>query len=75
MPKISPKLAAAIAPPLTAVVTAVILTNTFDRTSAAALAAIAIAAVLGYHAPGLTDTYDIDEPALDTRVTPDPPDA
>jgi hypothetical protein len=51
MPKISPKLTAAIAPPLTAVVTAMILTGDVDRTSLAALAAIVIAAALGYHAP------------------------
>jgi hypothetical protein len=49
---ISPKLAGAIGPPLTAVVTAMILTDTVDRTSLAALAAILIGAVLGYHAPG-----------------------
>jgi hypothetical protein len=48
---ISPKLAGAIGPPLTAVVTAMILTNTVDRTSLAALASIAIGALLGYHAP------------------------
>jgi hypothetical protein len=48
---VSPKLAGAIGPPLTAVVTAMILTNTVDRTSLAALAAILIGAVLGYHAP------------------------
>ncbi|HET6502093.1 MAG TPA: hypothetical protein VFG87_15160 [Amycolatopsis sp.] len=48
---ISPKLAGAIGPPLTAVVTAMILTDTVDRTSLAALAAILIGAALGYHAP------------------------
>jgi hypothetical protein len=48
---ISPKLAAAICPPLTAVVTAMILTGTLDRASLAALAAIAIGAALGYQAP------------------------
>jgi hypothetical protein len=48
---ISPKLAGAIGPPLTAVATAMILTNTVDRTSLAALASIAIGAALGYHAP------------------------
>jgi hypothetical protein len=48
---ISPKLAAAIGPPLTAVVTAMILTNTVDRTSLAALASILLGALLGYHAP------------------------
>lgn len=48
---ISPKLAAAISPPLTAVTTAMILTGDVDRTSLAALAAILIGAALGYHAP------------------------
>jgi hypothetical protein len=78
MPKtlgISPKLAAAVAPPLTAVVTHMILTGKIDRASLALLAAILIGAALGYHAPGLTDTFDVDEPAIDTRVVPDPPDA
>lgn len=48
---VSPKLAAAIGAPLTAVVTAMILTNEVDRVSLAALAAILIGAALGYHAP------------------------
>jgi hypothetical protein len=48
---ISPKLAGAICPPLTAVVTAMILTGSIDRASIAALAAIAIGAALGYQAP------------------------
>lgn len=48
---ISPKLAGAIGPPLTAVVTAAILSGTVDRASLAALAAIAIGAALGWHAP------------------------
>ena len=56
MPKISPKLAAAIAPPLTAVTTAAILSGTLDRASLAALAGVAIGAVLGYHAPGLVQS-------------------
>ena len=51
MPRISPKLTAAIAPPLTAVVTAAILTETVDRASLAALAGVVIGALLGYHAP------------------------
>jgi hypothetical protein len=48
---ISPKLAGAIGPPLTAVVTAMIAAGTVDRTSLAALAAVLIGAALGYHAP------------------------
>lgn len=48
---VSPKLAAAVAPPLTAVVTHVILTGKIDRASLALLAAILIGAALGYHAP------------------------
>ena len=48
---ISPKLAAAIAPPLTAIVSAAILTSTLDKQSAAALAGVVIGALLGYHAP------------------------
>jgi hypothetical protein len=64
---ISPKLAAAIGPPLTAVVTAMILTNTVDRTSLAALAAIAVGAVLGYHAPvGATTTTPLAAPMFST---------
>lgn len=50
---ISPKLAAALTPPITAVSTAMILTGDVDRTSLATVAALVIAAVLGYHAsPG-----------------------
>lgn len=48
---VSPKLAAAVAPPLTAVVTHMILTGKVDRASLALLAAILIGAALGYHAP------------------------
>ena len=75
MLNISPKLAGAVGPPLTAVVTAMILTNQVDRTSLAALAAIVLGALLGYHAPAGAPTFDVDEPAIDTRVVPDPPDA
>lgn len=63
IPPISPKLAAGLAPPLTAVVSALILTGTLDRTSLAALAAIVIGAVLGYHAPRL-------EPASSSLTVP-----
>ena len=48
---ISPKLAAAIGPPLTAIVSAAILTSTLDKQNAAALAGVIIGALLGYHAP------------------------
>ena len=62
MPKISPKLAAAIAPPLTAVTTAAILSGTLDRASLAALAGVAIGALLGYHAPGLVQSRPLGPP-------------
>ena len=64
MPKISPKLAAAIAPPLTAVTTAAILSGTLDRASLAALAGVAIGALLGYHAPGLVQSRPLGPPMM-----------
>lgn len=56
MHKISPKLTAAIAPPLTAISSAAILTGSLDKTSLAALAGVVIGGLLGYQTPHTTGT-------------------
>jgi hypothetical protein len=67
---ISPKLSQAISPPLTALVTTVILVGAIDRSALATLAGIVIGAVLGYHAP-VGETEEDALVASDTRVTPE----
>jgi hypothetical protein len=56
LPSISAKLAAAIAPPLTTVTTAAIVTGTLDKEATAVLASVAIAGLLGYMVPHTTRT-------------------